>query len=346
MVGSEACPISASKTVTITFNGDANSPSMGVDPFDNTQLGTKGLAVLHGGDLQLWGGLGSPVSWTRLAVTAQAGDTTITVEDDVSAWPLQGSIFLAATGRLAAVGHVGDEVVREFYDEVSITSIDATGRVLTVSQPLAWEHFAEGQFRGEVGLLTRNIVLQGDAASDTSLFGGHIMIRKTQEAAVLSGVELFRMGQRHHLARYPIHFHVHGTGPNEDPSNWPGHLVQHTAVHHSHQRGYVVHETHGVTLYDNVGYKCVGHVFFLEDGAERYNIFRRNLAAHALKDRPNGASRDPAEWEVLSGGPDDQPAGFWIPAPMNYFEVPLPRPYAFFFFFQRRCIETIEIHTV
>lgn len=123
----------------------------------------------------------------------------------------------------------------------------------------------------EGGLLTRNIVLQGDLDSSAPLSGAHMIIRRADEVSI-SGVEFTKMGQRNILGRYPVHFHLVG-GP---PGSWTG-LVQHCSVHHTAQRGYVVHETHNLHLLDNVGYKTVGHTFFPEDGGERENNFERNL---------------------------------------------------------------------
>ena len=74
-------------------------------------------------------------------------------------------------------------------------------------------HFGKITFgvdeRGEVGMLTRNILIQASPDADTDLFGGHIMAMAGSKMYV-SGVELNRMGQNMHLARYPIHWHLVG----------------------------------------------------------------------------------------------------------------------------------------
>jgi hypothetical protein len=46
--------------------------------------------------------------------------------------------------------------------------------------------------------------------ADTTLFGGHIMAMNGSKMFV-DGVELNRMGQNMHLARYPIHWHPQPT---------------------------------------------------------------------------------------------------------------------------------------
>src|SRR5690606_39794916 len=70
------------------------------------------------------------------------------------------------------------------------------------SQPLEWMHFGEITYgvdeRGEVGLLTRNIVIQASDDAEESWFGGHIMAM-AGSTMTISGIELYRMGQHLHL---------------------------------------------------------------------------------------------------------------------------------------------------
>ena len=65
--------------------------------------------------------------------------------------------------------------------------------------------------RAEVGLLTRNITIQGDSASLTTGIGGHVMVMQGATAHV-EGVTFTRMGQKARLARYPMHWHMAGRG--------------------------------------------------------------------------------------------------------------------------------------
>ncbi len=76
-------------------------------------------------------------------------------------------------------------------------------------------HFGEITFgvdeRGEVAMLSRNIQIQASEDAAKSYFGGHIMAMAGSKMFV-SGIELNRMGQHMHLARYPIHWHILGEG--------------------------------------------------------------------------------------------------------------------------------------
>ena len=75
-------------------------------------------------------------------------------------------------------------------------------------------HFGKITFgvdeRGEVGIFIaqyRHPEASPDA--DRTLFGGRIMAMNGSKMFV-DGVELNRMGQNMHLARYPIHWHLIG----------------------------------------------------------------------------------------------------------------------------------------
>jgi hypothetical protein len=127
--------------------------------------------------------------------------------------------------------------------------------------------------RSEVGLLTRNIVIRGDPAdSISSQYGAHLMIHGMgSRGAVgrISFAEFTNVGQPAIMGRYPIHFHLNG--PMHDS------FVEGNAVHHSHARIVTIHGTHYLRVFNNVGYKCLGHAIFLEDGIETNNVIHDNL---------------------------------------------------------------------
>src|SRR5439155_25619794 len=101
-------------------------------------------------------------------------------------------------------------------EERTITAVN--GNKLALDKPLQYMHFGEVTYgvdeRGEVGLLTRNIKIQASPDAEKTYFGGHIMAMAGSKMYV-SGVELNRMGQNMHLARYPIHWHIGGDGQGQ-----------------------------------------------------------------------------------------------------------------------------------
>ncbi|WAQ94834.1 CEIP2-like protein [Mya arenaria] len=104
--------------------------------------------------------------------------------------------------------------------------------------------------RGEVGALTRNIVIQGDVVEDSDdlqdKFGCHIKIFNGYELVHIENAELRYVGQQAVKGRYPIHFHL-----CTDVSSSPPYIRE--------------------SIVDNVAYHTEGHCFFLEEGGETYN---------------------------------------------------------------------------
>jgi len=88
----------------------------------------------------------------------------------------------------------------------------------------------------------------------------------------VSHTEFFNVGQPR-LARYPIHWHHAGyvgeRGGYADPSS-----AESNSIHDSFSRWITIHGTHEAIVKDNVGYNCVGHGFFMEDGYEEQNLIQ------------------------------------------------------------------------
>jgi len=257
------------------------------DPL-NSAFGTKVIGVADGGELNFNGKLYGP-SWTTLAATAPAGATVITLSEAVN-WQVGAQIVLATTDY--------------FENQNEVRSIVAvSGSQVTLDSPLTNLHYSNNyrgiEMRGEVGLLTRNIVIRGDASSESTLFGGHTMYLSGSTIS-LRGVEVTRAGQNGVLGRYPVHFHVAGNVTQKA-------YIEDNAIHNCYQRCITVHNTHGITVQRNVGYNTLGHCYFLEVATETQNQFNYNLGIWA---------------KATQGIPlpsDTQPAIFWITNPQNSF---------------------------
>ena len=99
-------------------------------------------------------------TWTRLAATANAGSTTIQLVDPVE-WEVDDEIVIAATGH--------HHTQRE-NEKKKITAISGDKMTLTLDSALDYEHLGveetfDGtlvEMRGEVGLLTHNVVVRGN----------------------------------------------------------------------------------------------------------------------------------------------------------------------------------------
>src|SRR5712691_6462224 len=250
-IGTEAKPHTRIATITLTDNvKDEDFGGMG-----GKDRSDRGI-MLMGGTLNLHGT--EKNSWTKLVKTAAVGSNTIEVLD-AGDWKKGEQIVLASTD---FDPHQAEERI--------IAGI--SGKVITLDKKLEYMHFGKITFdvdeRGEVGMLSRNILIQASPDADKTLFGGHIMAMSGSKMFV-EGVELNRMGQNMHLARYPIHWHLIGDAQ--------GQYIKNSAIHDTYSRCVTVHGTNYVDVENNVTYNNIGHCFFLEDGVEHGNQFVHNL---------------------------------------------------------------------
>jgi hypothetical protein len=158
------------------------------------------LSVATGGFLSLFGVKKFP-SWTRLTANAVKGATTLTVENYISWTP--GTKFILATtdfseiissGLIPPTSSVAWQRGLASPDQSEVLTVaSVSGKVITVKEPLKFLHWGTGLERAEVGLLTRQIVIQGDEDSLTTKFGGHMIMKHAN--LQISGVEVTRMGK-------------------------------------------------------------------------------------------------------------------------------------------------------
>ena len=100
-----------------------------------------------------------PVTWTHLAETATAGSSEIVLKQPVT-WKAGDVIALATTS---------DRSSMKENEEKTVASVSADGLTITLTEPLVYQHISIEQTfgdkvvesRGEVGLLTRNILVRG-----------------------------------------------------------------------------------------------------------------------------------------------------------------------------------------
>ena len=154
--------------------------------------------------------------------------------------------------------------------------------------------------RAAVALLTRSIQIV--SAGDTRErglqggkhdyhYGAHMVVRQGFDSVQIQGVEFKQMGQGGRLGHYPVHFHMaRKTAGNT--------YIKDSSINESMTRWIVLHSTQGVTLARNVGYKSIGHGFYLEDGTETDNKFHSNIgifarAAIATVDADDGSRLSP-----------------------------------------------------
>ncbi|KAK6195845.1 hypothetical protein SNE40_001189 [Patella caerulea] len=247
-------------------------------------------------------------SWVDLRIATTDGAYPILhLLDDVSSWDVGDKVVLSST----------DYSWEQSEEAVLVPCPDCSSNQVRVEMDSKFMHFGEVtdgvDERGEVSLLTRNILIEGQMAYhcppsngncdkfNYDTFGGHIKFVKGFENGHIEGVELYHMGQQTAKGHYPIHFHMaYEYGHKEHPP-----YANHNSVHKSYARCYTVHGTHGITLKGNVGYDCLGHCYFLEDGGEKRTVFDGNIGLSTRKG--------------LLIPSDSEPATFWITNPLTYF---------------------------
>ena len=271
------------------------------------------------------------ITWTRLRTTANASDIKIHLQDSVD-WDVGGKIVLASTS-----------YSQRENEEKEIESIEQGphGTILTLTTPLEYEHISVEQTiagrrietRGEVGYLTRNIVVRGNRNTEWDMqvpdcpeefrpgqfqiqtcfqgrfgsevvgdqFGSQIMIHAAEQnkghvQARFEYIEVTHAGQAFRLGRYPIHYHLNG--------NVSGSYVRGCGIHHTFNRAVTLHAVDYLLVEKNVAFNILGHAYFLEDGIEEYNIIQDNLGVFVR-----------ASSSLLNV--DITPATFWVVNPNN-----------------------------
>ncbi|XP_076436577.1 cell surface hyaluronidase-like [Babylonia areolata] len=139
--------------------------------------------------------------------------------------------------------------------------------------------------RGEVALLSRNIVIEGAMEDRCPLsngncdqvkfdtYGGHIKIEKNFHNVHIEGVELRHMGQLMEDHRHPLYFHMCG---DVDSTSSPAY-VRSVSIRDSYSMCVVLSGTSGLTIQDNVAYNHFGHCYFLKEGGEKRTVLDGNL---------------------------------------------------------------------
>ena len=99
----------------------------------------------------------------------------------------------------------------------------------------------------------------------------HIMCHKGGTMQI-DGGEFKNLGPRGLLGRYPIHCHLCG--------DTTGNYIRNSSIWSEtpSSRFITVHGTNGVLVSNNVGFNCVGHGYYLENGTEKDNVIENNIS--------------------------------------------------------------------
>ena len=282
-VGTPGRPIAAGHTAVIRL----------VD-FDGVDKNSWPAIVCCGGRMDFHG---APLSrtWVKLGGPAPKEATSVTLAEPVQGWRAGDRVILTATKerRLGEYRRTGMET-----EERIVTVIDGTK--LTLDRPLEHEHSAAGEYRGEVANLSRNVIVE---SAEPAKARGHTMYHRGS-AGSISYAEFRHLGKENTLGRYSLHFHLAG-------DTMRGSSVIGASIWDSGNRWLTIHGTNYLVVRDCVGYRSLGHGFFLEDGTEVYNVLDRNLAVQALAGKPLKGQALPFD--------KNEGAGYWWANSLNTF---------------------------
>jgi hypothetical protein len=236
-------------------------------------VGGKFLIAARGGAVEMNGT--KRVSWSILADTVFPGGVVLKLTEPVD-WRVGERLVIASGGSDLPL-----------VEERSVAAISGDQLRVTLDQPLKHRHLGRsapvmgalpGTY-GKVALLSRDIVIEGDSASDQSSEGAYCLIsQQVEEAATgapqpsvarFSGVEFRRMGQFNRPGRFPLHWSANGASEQSALVN--------CVVHQSYQRGVVVSGSPGVRLQGNVVYRPLGHGFIVDQADEGAALVTTNL---------------------------------------------------------------------
>ena len=153
---------------------------------------------------------------TKLSRTAMAGDTQIWLQEPVD-WDANSNIAITST-------HYNGTF--EAFDTPVIEGVDAGGYRIRLAWPLTHEHLGETmhlagghsvEFRANVAILSRNVIVQGDSSSRLIKHGVHIMLHSRRHKSIvdrsqgdsltarIENIEVRYSGQLGRIGRYSIH---------------------------------------------------------------------------------------------------------------------------------------------
>jgi hypothetical protein len=235
-------------------------------------------------------------TWERLARTVKAGATSIITDHPVS-WSVGDRVIVTATQRnyRAEEPYTEERVIKGFKDTPFGPATE-----LELDQPLKYDHLGDGAYRGEVANLSRNVIVE---SANPQGERGHTMYHRNS-AGSISYAEFRHLGKKGVLGRYALHYHLCG-------DTMRGSSVVGASIWDSENRWLTIHGTNYLVVRDCVGYKSVGHGFFMEDGTEVFNVLDHNLAVGARRGKPLPKQMLPFD--------QNEGAGFWWANSLNTF---------------------------
>ena len=268
-----------------------------------------GIFDVHGAEYQ---------TWSRLAMTAESGDTYLLIQDRVN-WEIGQTIVVTTTHLKDSRDWHQNEVVR-ISDVKGASHLGDGVTAVYLSEKLKYRHYAGQEYQSEVGLLSRRIRIQGQAVEsepDTQVCsspefssfpcpdsysgnGGSVIIEGKGAVARISGVEFYRMGETN----------VRSALEWNKIKNGMGQYVRDSSFHQSFYHCVALRGTNGVLISRNVAFDINGHCLYLQGERNRIE-FNLHSFIHPI-------GMNPSEEVLSSSNTDATAAGFFIANAKNF----------------------------
>ncbi|HMJ86577.1 MAG TPA: G8 domain-containing protein, partial [Vicinamibacterales bacterium] len=310
-IGTQADPIPTTRRVEFIVNDVPLNVTL--DPFQ------WGNGLLNFGRRDVWGA--PKLTWTTLTDSLGATQRTVTLSEDPTGW------------------RVGDELLFPDMDvpagggprrEPLVTVESISGRRVTLSKPLDFDHFAQFDPDGNiislpyVANLTRNIILRSENPNGTrghaadvghdatwregySAFIGlgrtpaDVLDSTTADQGTITHIGTKQVGRyggghKHHAQGFgsvSIGNVYRGSGPGLTKPKW----------------ALALHGTHDALIERNICVDFAAACFVTEDGYEVRNTFRQNFAAYVFG---NETGSGQALNNIVGKSPGTEGTGFWL----------------------------------
>ena len=237
-------------------------------------------------------------SWVKLAATANPGDTSLELVEEVT-WPADSEIVISSTSW-------------EYRETERLEVASVSGTTVTLKSGLKHKHLSSsntltGQTfsfsqQAEVGLLTRNVKIVGGAYTDQEkeMFGARVIVGgQNKFGSILPGygrfsnVEFLRAGQEgwsdNYDPRYSIAFvgagdHVVGTGEAGEAESY----IRNCGLNYNYNSAIGIFNSHNVGVENNVVYRHIMNGIFDESKGTRIvgNLVTMGEAIQHFKQQP------------------------------------------------------------
>jgi hypothetical protein len=319
-VGTPSTPVPASFTAEIVIKNKAlNSTS------DPAQFGTGLLCI--DGKVTMHGAVKTP-TFLRLATEPKKGNTTLSLKSPVSGWNVGDRLVIPDTRYIQWNETPSDgnwtNLVNQ-WEELTIESISADGKTITLTAPLVYDHLGARDLNGvlnflpHVGNLSRNVKVDSESPTGTR---GHALFTNRADVDIeyawfrdLGRTRYTPLGPGNHIGRYPLHMH-HTMGPTTIPANGNqftllGNAIDGGSSETQFKWGIAIHNSHYGLIQDNIVYNYNGASIATEEGSESYNLIDHNFAIRGMGEPDDSLG----ECRMAEG---TEGVGFWFRGPNNY----------------------------